>query len=88
MVNEQVKQKLAVMNGNLTELRKEKIIKNVKTKYPHLDDEVAILRKMLVILIEKVKQQHPDIDLTEFNEYNTYIEYCKKEAKKELDIVD
>ena len=86
MVNDKLKQKLAVMNGNLTELRKEKIIKNVKNKYPHLDDEVAILRKMLVILIEKVKQQHPDIDLTEFNEYNTYIEYCKEEAKKELEL--
>ena len=86
MVNEKLKQKLAVMNGNLTELKKEKIIKNVKVKYPHLDDEVAILRKMLVILIEKVKQQHPDMDLTEFDEYNTYIEYCKEEAKKELDL--
>ena len=74
------------MNGNLTELRKEKIIKNVKVKYPHPDDEIAILRKMLAILIEKVITQHPDMDLTEFDEYNTYIEYCKEEAKKELDL--
>lgn len=86
MINEKLKQKMAEKNGNLTELKKEKIIKKVKKKYPHSDDEIAILRKMLVILIEKVKQQHPDIDLNEFDEYNNYIEYCKEEVKNELNI--
>lgn len=84
MINEKIKQKMAEKNGTINELKKEKIIKNVKVKYPHLDDEVAILRKILVVLIEKVKQQHPDMDLTEFEEYNTFIEYCKEQAKKEL----
>ena len=85
MVNDKIKQKLAVMNGNLTELKKEKIIKNVKSKYPHLDDEVAILRKIVVVLARKVQEQHPNINLDELEEYNLFIESCKTEAKQELE---
>lgn len=76
-MNEFIKRKLAQKNGTMNELRKAEIIKKVKTKYPHLDDEVAILRKMVMVLAEKIKEQHPDVDLTEFNEYNDFVELCK-----------
>ena len=82
-MNEFIKRKLAQKNGTLNELRKAEIIKKVKTKYPHLDDEVAILRKMVMILARKIKEQHPDVDLTEFNEYNDFVELCKAEVDNE-----
>ena len=84
-MNEDIRKKLARKNGTLNELRKSEIIKKVKTKYPHLDDEVAILRKAMVILVDKVKQQHPNMDLSELEEYNRYVEVCKEDIKYEND---
>lgn len=78
--------KLAELNGVVDDLYSQEIIKQVKEKYPRLDDEVAILRKMIVILAEKVKEQHPDIDLTELLEYNEYVEKAKRITKTELDL--
>lgn len=69
--------KLATLNGQQQNLRKQKIIKGVRVNYPNLEDEVAILRKMVFVLAMKVKEQHPDIDLTEILEYNTYVESVK-----------
>ena len=82
-MNESIKRKLAEKNGNAKELRKAEIIKKVKTKYPHLDDEVAILRKIVFVLAQKIKEQHPDVDLTEINKYNEFVESCKVEVDNE-----
>lgn len=76
--------KLAQLNGQSENLRKQKIIKGVRTKYPNLEDEVAILRKMVYILSQKVKEQHPDMDLSELLEYNTFVEEIKLNVKKEF----
>ena len=84
MVNEKLKEKLAEKNSNLNALRKERIIKKVKGKYPHLDDEVAILRKVVVTLANIVHEQHPDIDLSELEEYNIFVESCKNEVSTTL----
>ena len=78
--------KLAKKNGHYDELRTLKIVKKVKTKYEGFNDEIAILRKMMYQLILKVKEQHPDLDLSEFNEYYSFVEECKKETDKELEI--
>lgn len=78
--------KLAKLNNVQDDLYKQEIIKKVKTKYKTLDDEIAILRKMIVVLAKKVKEQHPDIDLVELLEYNEFIESSKRITKTELDL--
>lgn len=78
--------KLAQLNNATGDLYAQKVVKKVKEKYPRPDDEIAILRKMVVALAEKVKEQHPDIDLTEILEYNEYVEKAKRIAKTELDL--
>ena len=78
--------KLAELNNATSDLYKQEIIKKIKQEYPHLDDEVAILRKMVVLLAKKVKEQHPDIDLTELLEYDEYVEKSKRITKTELDL--
>lgn len=78
--------KLAKLNNAIDDLYKQEIIKKVREKYSSIDDEVAILRKMLVSLIEKVQEQHPDLDLTELLEYNNFVETSKRITKTELDL--
>lgn len=78
--------KLAKLNNVQDDLYKQEIIKKVKTKYKTLDDEIAILRKMIVVLAKKVKEQHPDVDLTELLEYDEFIEASKRITKTELDL--
>ena len=78
--------KLAKLNNATNDLYSQEIIKQVKQKYPRIDDEIAILRKMVVVLASKVKEQHPEIDLTEFEEYNEFVEASKRIAKTELDL--
>lgn len=78
--------KLAKLNNATNDLYSQEIIKKVKAKYPRLEDEIAILRKMIIVLAKKVKEQHPDIDLTEFEEYNEFVEASKRITKTELDL--
>ena len=78
--------KLAELNNVSNDLYSQEIIKKVKQQYPRLDDEVAILRKMVVSLAKKVKEQHPDIDLTELLEYDEYVEKSKRITKTELEL--
>lgn len=59
--------------------------KQIQEKYKY-GEENAILRKMLVILANKMKEQHPNLDLTEFEEYNAFVEECKAKIKKELEL--
>lgn len=76
-MDDNIKRKLAQKNGNESSYDKERIIKGVRKKYPHIDDEVAMLRKAVYLLILKVKEQHPDIDLKEFEEYYSFVENIK-----------
>ena len=76
--------KLATLNGQQQNLRKQKIIKGVREQYPNLEDEVAILRKMVYILANKVKEQHPDIDLSELLNYHTFVEEVKTDVTTEM----
>lgn len=78
--------KLAKKNGTLKQVRRDKIIKEVKTQYPKVDDEIAILRKFLFTLAEKVKEQHPEMDLTELEQYYAFVESSKQSIDKELEI--
>ena len=83
MINEKEK-KLALLNGERNALYKQNIIKGVRLNYPSVDDELAILRKMIVVLAEKMKEQHPDIDISELLEYNMYVENIKEEVKQRI----
>lgn len=55
---------------------KEEIIKLIKERYDK-DDEIAILRKVI---------QSPANEryINEYNEYNSFVEYCKTKAKEIL----
>ena len=50
----------------------ELVVEKIRAKYS-LNQELAILRQR-------------DSKIEEFNEYNTYVEACKAEAKAELEI--
>lgn len=78
--------KLAKLNGATNDLYKQQIIKRVREKYTTVDDEIAILRKMVVELAKKVKEQHPDIDLKDILDYDDHVESSKRIAKTELDL--
>ena len=83
MINEKEK-RLALLNGESDSFYKQNIIKGIRLNYPSVDDELAILRKMIVILAEKVKEQHSDIDISELLEYNMYVENIKEEVKQRI----
>ena len=84
MINEKEK-RLALLNGEKDALYKQNIIKGIRLNYSSVDDELAILRKMVVILAEKVKEQHPDIELNELLNYNNYVETVKKNVKENIE---
>ena len=74
--------KLAQLNGQSENLRKQKIIKGVKQRFDH-NDEIAILRKTIIILANIIKEQHPHVDLSEVFDYNTFVESQKIQVNKE-----
>lgn len=82
MIDEKEK-RLALLNGEKETLYKQGIIKKTRSKFPSLDDEIAILRKTISKIVEKLSSL--GIDLQEFEEYNFYIEDCKIKVKKEID---
>lgn len=67
--------KLAQLNGQSENLRKQKIIKGVRTRYPNLEDEVAILRKTIANILTKLNAI--GIECDEFKEYNFNVEDIK-----------
>lgn len=67
--------KLAQLNGQSENLRKQKIIKGVRTQYPNLEDEVAILRKTIANILTKLNAI--GIECDEFKEYNFNVEDIK-----------
>lgn len=79
MINEKEK-RLALLNGEQDALYKQNIIKEIREKYD-TNDELAILRKMVFVLANSIKKQHPNIDLTELNSYNEYVESIKNNEK-------
>lgn len=84
MINEKEK-RLALLNGEQETLYKQNIVKGIRLNYPSPDDELAILRKMVVALAIKFKEQHPDIELNELLNYNNYVETVKKNVKENIE---
>ena len=74
-MNKEIEIKLAKKNGNIEELYSQMVIERVRKRYSQ-NEENAILRKKLANLDYK----------NEFEAYNTYVEICKQEVKKELGI--
>lgn len=73
-MTEAQKNKLAVLNGaeQIRERKGELIREKVRAKYS-IYDEIAIIRQR-------------DTKPAEFAAYNAFVEQCKAEAKKELEI--
>lgn len=63
---------LAQRNNITTQLYKQRIIELVRLKYS-INDELSILRQR-------------DTKPEEFDKYNAYVEECKQQAKKELEV--
>lgn len=66
--------RLAKKNGTLNELYEQEVIRLIRKKYT-INQELAILRQR-------------DTKPTEFEEYNTYVEECKRVVKDEIDKVE
>lgn len=67
MLSEEIKNKLAILNGQTKERYHELIREKIHARYS-VYDEIAILRQ---------RDDKPE----EFAEYNNFVEQCKKEAK-------
>ena len=76
MITEEIKYELAARNNTMDEKYSELVRALVGKKY-QIFDELAILRKY---------SANPDNNTEEFVEYNNYVEQCKQEAKKILNI--
>jgi hypothetical protein len=62
--------KLAKKNGTVDDVYEHEVIKRIRQKYS-IDQELAILRQR-------------DTKPTEFEEYNAFVENCKRDVKKEM----
>lgn len=87
MIDNKIKNALAVANG----LQRERYIDLVKEngeKLYSLEDELAILRKVVHVLIEKEAARDPSItelpEVKEHAEYFQFYENTKENAMKEL----
>lgn len=79
------KDKLAKLCGYSEERYTDKVKEGVKEKFPHPEDEIAILRKAVAYLFELISKLHSgEINNAEFAEYNAIVEQIKAEAKKEV----
>ena len=77
--------KLVELNKQEKTIEKQEIVREIKKNFD-TNDEIAILRKMVVVLANKVKEQHPEIDLSELLEYDNYVNGCKEKAKHNINI--
>lgn len=82
-MNNEKEKRLALLNGERDTLYKQNIIRKTRSKYSSVDDEIAILRKTIAELIDKLSAI--GIETEEFKEYNFYVEDCKIKVKKEID---
>ncbi len=77
--------KLAIKNGKQEEVYKQETICEIRTQYPSLNEELAVLRKEIAllrkILIEELKI---NISSSEFDDYNNHVESSKTKAKKRI----
>lgn len=85
MIAENEKNRLAMLNSLQKDRYADIVKENVKKKYLHPDEELAILRKAVAYLFSLVGTLHDgEIHDSEFAEYMAYVEQCKAEAKKEV----
>lgn len=86
MITEKEKDRRAKLCGFSEERYEDKVKEGVKNKYPHPDEEIAILRKAVAYLFELISKLHEgEIDNAEFAEYNAKVEEIKAEAKGTLE---
>ena len=87
MLSEQNKDKLAKMCNFTQERYGDKVKQGAEKEYPHLQDEIAILRKQQAEIIQWIYNKFSeDVGLLEFTEYNNIIENIKEISKEELSI--
>ncbi len=91
MVSEKLKNILAIENGEeFIEKRYTDLVREGGKKQFDLEDEVAILRKIVYKLLKYIKIVHPDIVGSEvygeFVAFNAYYEDVKADAKDALNI--
>lgn len=89
MVSEYIKNLLATENGeDFAEKRYVDIVRELGKINYALEDEVAILRKMIYLLLNYISLVHPSIIdtevYTEFMRYNNEYESIKTKAKTSL----
>ena len=85
MINKNIEYNLAKKNNIQNHIKDQDIIAKIREKYARPDDEIAIIRKMLVAVVLKMKQLHPELDLTELLDYNAYVENCKNEINSKVE---
>ena len=94
MVSEKIKNLLAIENGDeFIEKRYIDLVREGGKKEYDLEDEVAILRKIVFKLLEYIETVHPDVVnsevYTEFTAFNAYYESVKASVKQTLmEVVD
>lgn len=91
MVSERVKNLLAIENGKeFIEKRYTDLVREHGKKEYDLEDEVAILRKIVYKLLAYIETVHPDVVnsevYTEFTAFNAYYEDVKSRVKGILNI--
>lgn len=74
------KNKLAKLCGLVDERYTDMVKEDVKKEY-RLEDEIAILRKLLASILELHKGEIDDI---EFTKYHTFVEQIKASAKEDV----
>ena len=76
--------KLAKRNNTYDRVYGDFVHKKIRGSYNE-SNELALLRKEVALLKAEVAALKGElIKQTEFDEYNTYVEQCKAEVKKEL----
>ena len=86
-LTEKEKNELAIECGYSEELYTDKVKEGVKKKYPHPEEEIAILRKAIAYLFELISKLHDgELNNAEFAEYNAIVEQIKAESKEKLGI--
>lgn len=74
---------LAKINGYEDERYSDLVKQDVKQTYPSFADEIAIIRKEILLLLKEISSlKSEDIQHTEFIEYNDKIEAIKTKIKE------
>ena len=82
-MTEQEKNKLAKLCGYSEERYTDKVKEGVKEKYPHPEEEIAVLRKAVAHLFDIISTLHSgEVNNEEFAEYHNLVENIKAESRK------